>query len=56
MLRSKQGLPRPDGSRLAITSLSCRCEADDVSRSNLMEGCEIAAHLSGVRNDKGSEG
>ncbi|MCJ7669642.1 MAG: hypothetical protein MUO61_03890 [Dehalococcoidia bacterium] len=36
---------------LGITSLCCHCEADFVSRSNLVEGRGIAAHLSGVRND-----
>ena len=31
--------------------LLCHCEADFVSRSNLVEGQEIAAHLSGAHND-----
>jgi len=34
-----------------MTPLFCHCEADFVSRSNLVEGQEIAAHLSGARND-----
>jgi hypothetical protein len=35
--------------------LFCHCEAAEGSRSNLVEGYEIAAHLSGARNDSGKQ-
>jgi hypothetical protein len=35
----------------AMTPPLCRCDADEVSRSNLVEGHGIATHLSGARND-----
>jgi len=37
--------------RLGMIPLSYNCEADFVSRSNLVEGHRIAAHLLGARND-----
>jgi len=35
--------------------LFCYCEAAEGSRSNLVEGYEIATHLSGARNDSGKQ-
>jgi len=36
---------------LGMAPLFCHCEADFVSRSNLVEGQGIAAHFSGTRSD-----
>jgi hypothetical protein len=38
-----------------IGRLFCHCQAAEGSRSNLAEGYEIAAHLSGARNDRGKQ-
>ncbi len=45
-------IERTKSEGLTMAPLSCHCEADEVSRSNLVEGPGIATHLSGARNDK----
>ena len=50
MTRS-EGLRMTGSEGLGMIPLFCHCEADFVSRSNLVEGQEIAAHLLGAHND-----
>ena len=50
MTRGK-GLRMTGSEGLGMIPLFCHCEADFVSRSNLMEGQGIAAYLFGARND-----
>jgi len=45
----------PDMSGLRMTLPSCHCEADEVSRSNLVVEHGIATHLSSACNDKRKE-
>jgi len=42
-VKGKKEILHPDKSGLRLTFPSCHCEADEVSRSNLVEGQGIAA-------------
>ena len=50
-MRFFASLRMTDSEGLGMIILFCHCEAAYVSRSNLVEGQGIAAHLLGARND-----